>query len=187
MNEEKNFLDELIAEAEAREQKVNYATVDLMLIELKKLKSEIEFNFEESAKEREIIKNWVLRKNSKLVERCEWIERKLEAFIKEEDKKTVDLPNGILKYHKKPDRVEIVDIDAFLKSADKSMFTVIPESSKPSIELIKDYISRTGKIPDGIRRIQGQQEFSYKLKENENGEKETGVGDKPADNLRIAL
>lgn len=182
-----NFIDELIQEAEANEQKINYATVDLMLIELKKLQSEIAFNFEESAREREIIKNWVLKKNSKLVERSEWIERKLEAFIKEENKKTIDLPNGVLKYHKKPDRVEIVDLDIFLKSADKSMFTVVPESSKPSLELIKNYISKTGKLPKGVERIQGLQEFSYKLKETDNGKKETGAGDRPAESLRIAL
>lgn len=182
-----NFLDELLAEAEAKEQQLNYATVDLMLIELKKLKGEIEFNFEESARERQIIKDWALKKNSKLMERCEWIERKLEAFIVEEDKKTVDLPNGVLKYHKKPDRVEIVDMDSFLKSADKSMFTAIPETTKPSLERIKDFINRTGKVPPGVEKIQGQQEFSYKLKETENGKKEIGVGDQPTNNLRIAL
>lgn len=133
-----NFLDELLAEAKVKEQQLNYATVDLMLIELKKLKDEIEFNFEESARERQIIKNWALKKNSRLMERCEWIEKKLKAFIIEEDKKSVDLPDGVLKYHKKPDRVEIVDVDSFLKSADKSMFTAIAKTSKPSLEGIKN-------------------------------------------------
>ena len=80
--------------------------------------------------------------------------------------------------HKKPDRVEIEDIDLFLKKAKPEMLTIIPEQSKPNINAIKSYI-KTKPVPPGIKVIEGVAEFSYTLSkgELENArEKETGTG-----------
>ncbi|MEO8231490.1 MAG: host-nuclease inhibitor Gam family protein [Ignavibacteriota bacterium] len=161
---ENNFLDELLLEAEQKEIKQTAAYYDLILIEIGKLQSEIESNFAEAEKEIEIIKEWSLIKNSKLQDKIEFLSRKLEAFIIEEGKKTIELPNGDLKFHKKPDKVEITDLNEFLKSATVDMIKTQPEEIKPDLNKIKAYIKEKGRIPKGITVIEGKEEFSYKLK-----------------------
>ena len=106
-----NFIDELLKEAEEKEQKLSMEYADLMLIEISQLEKQIQTNFEQAAREREIIKNWSLKINSKLASRIEFLSKKLEVFIKETGEKTINLPNGILKNHKKPDRVEVEDLE----------------------------------------------------------------------------
>jgi hypothetical protein len=57
-----NFLDELLAEAEAKEEKQTAAYYDLLILEVSKLEAEITENFEEAKKEVEIINDWTLKK-----------------------------------------------------------------------------------------------------------------------------
>jgi phage host-nuclease inhibitor protein Gam len=158
-----NFLEELLLEAEQKEIKQTSAFYDLVLIEIGKLQSEIESNFAEAEKEIEIIKEWTLNKNSKLQDKIEMLSRKLEAFISVEGKKTIELPHGDLKFHKKPDKVEISDLEIFLQSATADMIRVQPEEIKPDINKIKAYIKNKGCIPKGVTVIEGKEEFSYKL------------------------
>ena len=158
-----NFLDELLFEAEQKEIKQTAAYFDLILIELGKLQAEIESNFAEAEKEIEIIKEWSLIKNSKLQDKIEMLSRKLEAYIREENKKTIELPHGELRFHKKPDRIEISNLDEFLKSATADMIRIEPEQIKPDLNKIKSYIKEKGRVPKGVTLIEGNQEFSYKL------------------------
>lgn len=161
-----NFLEELLLEAEQKEIKQTAAYFDLILIEVGKLQSEIELNFAEAEKEIEIIKEWSLNKNSKLQDKIEMLSRKLEAYIREENKKTIELPHGDLKFHKKPDKVEISSLDEFLKSATADMIRTEPEEIKPDLNKIKAYIKEKGRVPKGITVLEGKEEFSYKLRLN---------------------
>jgi len=112
---------------------------------------------------------------------------KLEAFIKEKKEKTIALPNGRLKMHKKPDKVEIEDIDLFLKKAKPEMLTVVPESYKPDMNKIKNYI-KTKPVPPGVKITEGKEEFSYKLNGvNDGREEETGTGIKQNNELRAVV
>jgi len=178
---ESDFIDELLREAEEKEQKLSREFADLMLIEISQLEKQIQSNFEQAAREREIIKNWSLKINSKLVSRIEFLSKKLEVFIKETGEKTINLPNGILKMHKKPDKVEVEDLELFLTKAKPELITIIPEQIKPDLNKIKAFI-KTRPVPPGIKLIEGEIEFSYKLNGEENaGEKtETGTGIKQA-------
>jgi hypothetical protein len=179
---ESDFIDELLREAEEKEQKLSREFADLMLIEISQLEKQIQSNFEQAAREREIIKNWSLKINSKLVSRIEFLSKKLEVFIKETGEKTINLPNGILKMHKKPDKVEVEDLELFLKNARPEWLTVIPEQVKPNLLAIKNHI-KTRPIPKGVKIIEGQIEFSYSLnneEENAREETETGTGIKQA-------
>jgi hypothetical protein len=160
MNE--NFIDELIQEAEQKEEQQTEAYFDLLLLEIKRLNSEIENNFSEADKEVVLIKNWALAKNSKLQNRIDWLAMKLEAFIRERKEKTIELPNGVLKMHKKPDRVEITDLALFLKHARAEMLSVVPEEVKPDLNKIKAWI-KGHVLPKGVTVIKGKEEFSYKL------------------------
>ena len=188
MDEYKDFLEELIKEAENNEVKQTLAYYDLLMLELQKLQSEIENNFSEAEHEINIIKQWSLLRNSKFNGKIEWIEKKLEAYIREENKKTIEMPHGILKMHKKPDKVEISDLELFLKHAKPEMLTVVPEQIKPDMNKIKAYMKIRQK-PLGITVTEGKEEFSYKIrKEEENaGEKEAGASAEQNGNLRIVV
>ena len=172
---ESDFIDQLLKEAEEKEQKLSREFADLMLIEISQLEKQIQSNFEQAAREREIIKNWALSRNSSLASRVEFLSKKLEVFIKETGEKTINLPNGILKMHKKPDSVEVEDLELFLKNARPEWLTVIPEQAKPNLMAIKNHI-RTRPIPKGVKVVEGEVEFSYKLNGAENGKEEVGTG-----------
>ncbi|MBS4033513.1 MAG: host-nuclease inhibitor Gam family protein [Ignavibacterium sp.] len=174
---EVNFLDELLQEAEVKEAEQTEAYFDLLLLQIKQLTKQIEYNFSQSEKECSMINGFVLHKNAQLQEKIRWLEMKLEAFIREKKEKTIALPNGTLKMHKKPDKVEIENLDLFLKKAKSEMLTIIPEQVKPDLNKIKNYI-KSKPVPAGVKVIEGKEEFSYKLNgENNNGRSEkTGAG-----------
>jgi len=174
-----NFIDEMLQEIEASEEKQTEASYDLMLLAIKKYQLEIELNFQEEEKECKMIQNFVLQKNSQIQERIKWIEMKLETFIRERGDKTISLANGTLKMHKKPDREEIEDLELFLKNARKEWLTIIPEQMKPNLVAIKNHI-KTKPTPKGIKVVEGEIEFSYKLNGVEDGKEEAGTGIKQA-------
>lgn len=170
---EDNFLEELLKEAEEKEGLRSEAYLDLLLIEIGKIKNQIAYNFSEAEKEIEIINRFVLKKNSVLDEKIKFIEKKLESFIRERNVKTITLPNGELKMHKKPDKVEIYDMEVFLKHATKDLLEVIPEQYKPSIAKIKQWL-KFKPVPKGVTIIEGKPEFSYLLN-NEKEENNAGT------------
>ncbi len=176
-----NFIDELLAEAEAEEFKLHLAHVDLVLVEISNLNEEIQKNFTQAEEEKRLIDEWALSKNSKLQDRIDWMTRKLEAFMKEQgdDVKTIDLPNGKLLRRKQPDKIEIVDMEKFMLNADQTMISIIPEIVKPDMNKIKAFYKRSMFLPEGTKLIVGKENFSIKLKqrgEEENGKTETRVG-----------
>ena len=186
----KTFLDELLEEAESKEAYQTEAYYDLILLQIRNLQRQIANNFTEAEKEINLINNWTLSRNSILNERTQVLERKLEQFIRERQLKTMELPNGILKLHKKPDKVEIEDMELFLKNAPGEVLIIIPEQVKPDLSKIKAFIKKRP-VPTGVRIIEGREEFSYKLrKEIEDGREETeaGASSKPStSNLRAVI
>ena len=185
---DKTFLDELLEEAESKEAYQTEAYYDLILLQINNLQGQIANNFSEAEKEIQHINNWVLHRNMVLDERCKMLERKLEAFIRERQVKTIELPNGTLKMHKKPNKIEIEDIELFLKHAQPEVLTIIPEQVKPDLSKLKAFI-KTRPVPEGVKVIEGREEFSYKLrKEVDDGrEEEVGPETESASNLRIVI
>lgn len=194
MEDNRNFLDELLKEVEANERTLHLAHVDLVLGEIGNLEDQITRNFEETEREKAILDEWTLRKNSKLQERIDWMAKKLEAFMYEqgEDVKTIDLPNGKLLRRKQPDKIEIIDMDKFMLNADSSMLTVIPESVRPDLRKVLAAYKRSLRPPVGTKIVTGDEKFSIKLnnnkKEKDNGTTtEAGVGYKSADSYQTAV
>ncbi len=187
---ESTFLDELLEMAEQKELMQTEAYYDLLLAEIKKMRMQIEYNFNEAEKEVKIINKFVLKKNTVLDERIKTIERKLEMFIREKDVKSISLANGTLKMHKKQDRIEIIDMETFLKYASKELLDFVPESYKASITKIKQWI-KFKPVPKGVTVVQGKPEFSYTLnngKEEEDvQDEEIGTESKRKEDLRIAV
>jgi hypothetical protein len=186
-----SFIDQIVGEAEENEQKLNCEMADLMLLEIRNLQEEIERVFEQAERERTIIKNWAITKNSKLTNRIEWLSKKLELFLKEEDVKTLELAFGTIRFRKQPDRIEIIDDELFLHNATSNVLTIVPESAKADLSKIKAFIKRTGRIPQGCEVIPGDVKFSYSInnhKETEiNGTKETGTTNKPIPKSAVVI
>ena len=183
-----DFLDELLKEAEEKEEELTEAYYDLLLLEIRKLQDQIGYNFQQAEKECQMINSFTLHKNHQLQEKIRWSEMKLEAFIREKQEKTIALANGTLKMHKKPDKIEIADLEVFLKNARPEMLTVIPEQVKPDINKIKAFI-KTKPVPPGVKLIEGKEEFTYKLnKEAEDaGKKEIRTGSEQDNQLRVVV
>lgn len=162
---ESDIIEELLSEAEQREEEQTEAYYDLVLLQIKTLNEKIEKTFAEADKECELIKNFALMKNATVQERVKFLEKKLEAFIRERQEKTIELCNGTLKMHKKPDKIEITDLGLFLKSAKPELLAIVPETVKPDINAIKAYVKKNF-APAGVTLIEGKEEFSYKLNDN---------------------
>jgi hypothetical protein len=162
-----HFMDELLADVEEQEELASEALCDLTLIEIRDLEAKIKHTFDQSEEEQTIIQNFALRRAAKFQDRINFLARKLEVFITERGDKTISLPHGILKIRKKQDKVEISDLGAFLENATPLMLNTVPESAKPDIAGIKAWMKMTGgKIPPGVKLIPGENEFSYKLNED---------------------
>jgi len=171
MIEEKSFIDELLAEAEQKEELQSEAYADLLIAEVSKLEADIAKNFKTAEEEINIINEWSLKKNSVIQERANLLRLKLENFIKESGKKTIDLANGTLKMRKMPDKVEITDMETFLANANSQMLTVVPEQVKADLTKIKAYLKMTGGKPiAGVTLLEGKEEFRLTLKSQETKE-----------------
>ncbi len=190
-SEGERFIDELVKEAEEKEQKLNRELADLMLLEIRNLQEEIERVFDQAEKERTIIKNWAITKNSKLASRIEWISKKLELFLKEENVKTLELAFGSIRFRKQPDRIEILDNELFLNNANSSCLMIVPETAKADLNKIKAFIKRSGRTPKGCEIIPGEIKFSYTINNHQevtlNGKKETGTGSKQTNKLSVVI
>ena len=187
MTEEKSFIDLLIEESEKKEQKLLQSHLDLILIEIKKLEEQIGNNFETAAEEREIIKNWALERNSILVSRIEWLSKKLELYLREEDVKTIDLPNGIIRIRKQPEKISVVDEEKFFKKATSELLSIKPEIAVPDLLKIKAWIKRTGRVPDGVEVSTQEEKFSYTIKRNDNGKEKVRSTDQLPNNSAIVV
>ena len=119
----------------------------------------------QSEEEKQIIDEWAMNKNVRLQEKADRITSLLKLFMESqnEEVKTIDLPNGTLTRRKGPDKIEIVDMEAFLQNANKSMFTLQPEIVKPNLNKIKAYYKMTLKLPEGTKLIEGEEKFNIKL------------------------
>ena len=178
MTEEKSFIDQLLEEAEEKEKKLEQAQLDLILIEIRKLEDQVENNFDTAAQEREIIKNWALERNEMLTSRIEWLSKKLESYLRDEQLKTLDLPNGIIRIRRQPDSVNIINQEDFFNHAGNQLLEIIPETARPSLLKIRAFIKKTGRIPKGVEVQPQNEKFSYTIKRNNNGKEKTGTTDK---------
>ena len=77
---EDNFLDELLAEVEQKEEEQTEAYFDLVLLQIKSFNDKIGKNFSEAEKECEMIKNFALMKNAQLQERVKFLEINWKAL-----------------------------------------------------------------------------------------------------------
>jgi phage host-nuclease inhibitor protein Gam len=177
---EDNFIDEMLLEIEAKEQQMQLAHVDMVLKEISSLNSEITRILSQAEEEKQIITDWAIARSAKLNERAQWLTKKLEVFMNEQDPtvRTIDLAHGQLLRRKQVGKIVVENLDQFLQNENLSQLTSItPEVVKPDIAKIKAFYKMTGgKIPKGCNLIESSDKFSIKLKGGVNGTSKNGIG-----------
>jgi hypothetical protein len=192
MEEDKSFLDELLEEVEKQERSLHLAHVDMVLNEIRNLEVEIATNFKNTDLEKQYLDQWVLQKNSKIQKKIDWMKKKLENFMSEQDPKvrTIDLANGQLQVRKQKDKIQIENMDEFMLNADASMLTVIPESVKPDMRKVMEKYKRSLVPPVGTKLVVGEDKFIIKIKdkgEQNNGATEAGAYSESAKDYKTAV
>lgn len=179
-----NFLDELLLEVEQKEKSLELAHADMILKEISSINSEISKILSQAEEEKQIITDWSIQRSAKLNERAEWLTRKLEALMYEQEPsvRTIDLAHGQLLRRKQVEKISVDDLDTFLLNQNLSQLTsVTPEVVKPDLTKIKSFFKMTGKIPQGCSLVESTDKFSIKLKGGVNGTSKNGIGSEQAD------
>jgi len=164
---ETNFLDELLFEIEQKEQQMELAHVDMVLKEISSLQFAISKILEQAEEEKQIISEWAVQRSAKLNDRVEWLTKKLEAFMNEQESsvRTIDLAHGQLLRRKQVEKISVDDLNTFLLNPNLSQLTTTtPEVVKPDLNKIKAFYKMTRKIPEGCSLLESSEKFSIKLK-----------------------
>ena len=164
MQETTNFIDELIAEAEEKEEQQTLAYYDMLIVDVIQQQKQINQIKEQAKREVELINEWKDKMLDKYLSRIDYLEAKLHSFLAESNVKTIELAHGKLQLRKRPDKVSVEDMDTFIANAKSEMLREVPQSFKPDLNGIKNYIKRTGQIPQGVKFIEGTDSFSLSLK-----------------------
>jgi len=176
--EEINFIDEMLAEIEAKEEQMQLAHVDMVLKEIGSLNTSIEKIFFQAEEEKAIITEWAIQRNAKLQDRAELLTKKLELFMSEQDPatRTIDLPNGQLLRRKQVQKLVVEDLVMFMENSNLSQLTTTaPEVVKPDLSKIKTFYKMSGKVPKGCSLVESTDKFSIKLKGGVNGTSKNGT------------
>lgn len=168
-SEASTFIDDLLLEQKEQEMANRMTYFDLQLVKYSEICDKIEEIENTAAEEIEIISGWADGRKEKLLKEASFIEHQCKEFLSELDLKTLHLAHGILKFRKTPDKVEVEDLEQFLKAANKDMIDVIPEQIKPNLTKIKRVIQMSRKTPPGIKYIEGTDKFTIKLINREAG------------------
>jgi len=168
---ELTFIDELLLEAEEKEEANTLGYFDMLVLKASTLENSLYDLTEQAEAEIKLIKDWHARKTAQVENQLSFIKSKLNAFINEQGLKTLELPHGTLKLRKHPDKVVISDMKLFMEKATTELVTLIPEQLKPDLNKVKAFIKSSGVIPNGVEYITGETSFSisYIKMEDSNG------------------
>ena len=171
-----NFIEELLQEAEIREkeykEEMDKLKADQMLAAIEKLDEQMNDVIKLADDEIALIEEYRKQELEKLDKKRSWLTFNLEGYIRSTGEKTITLPHGQIKLRQGRQKVQVIDMDRFLKVGDRyNLLRKIPESIEPDLQAIHQHIKRTGEIPRGVEVFQGEVKFSYTLKRggNNNG------------------
>ena len=170
-----NFMDELLAEVEEKEEKrkleLDRLRADQLLTVISKFEDQAKGINELADSEVILIEGFRKTELSKLNKKISWLAWNLEQFIRSSNEKTINLPHGSIKLRLGRDKVSVVELQRFLDSPTNQRFLkIIPESYEPDIQAIHEYIKQAGHIPDGIDMKPAEAKFSYTtIRSNNNG------------------
>ncbi|NJD23313.1 MAG: hypothetical protein FIA82_11690 [Melioribacter sp.] len=122
-----NFLNELLLEVEQKEKQMELAQVDMILKEISSLNSDIAKILSQAEEEKQIMCEWAIQRSAKLNERVDWLSKKLEAFMNEQEPsvRTIDLAHGQLLRRKQVEKISVGNLETFLLNKNLSQLTSI--------------------------------------------------------------
>jgi phage host-nuclease inhibitor protein Gam len=171
-----SFIDDMISEQESHEAEQTEAHADLLLLEISNLQKAIADTFTTAEQEQTLIQQWALSRTTKMQDRIDRISQHLQKYMTERHEasgeKTVNLTHGALRIRKSREKVEVSDLDEFLKHARPEMLRTRPEEVSPDMTGIKSWMKMSGKVPPGVQVTPGKNEFSIKIEEH-NGSEDT--------------
>jgi len=174
-----SFMDELLAESEAKENlknlEMNRLRADQVLAALAVLEQKADDVNTLADEETKIIEEYLQVELQKLEKKASWLAWNLEKFIRAENQsdptcKSMALPHGNLKLRLGREKIQIVDMEKFMPVAQhRGLLKQIPESFEPDLQKILMYAKAAGQIP-GVTLIPATTKFSYTtLKGSKNG------------------
>lgn len=119
--------------------------INILLSKRKKLEDKISYNDEMITKNTEFWNN----KTESVKKSMIWIDEHIKHYIKNSNKKTLDLPNGIIR-KRVTQTCEYPTNDIMLEFAKKNHIQYII-TEKPNKKNILKYIKETGEIPEGFK------------------------------------
>lgn len=163
----------------------NIEAADWQVRRLVRLRRRMAENEATAASEIQVIRTWLAEENARLQRSAAFFEQSLTAFhqqLLDDDpkRKTVSLPAGTLKARKHPDRVDVVDVDLFVrwaqaekpelvrtkvepdKTAIKKLLGVGPEAGDPEIGSVGHILidPATGEAAPGVYLVEGETSFA---------------------------
>jgi phage host-nuclease inhibitor protein Gam len=172
-----NFIEELLEEAEVREKEyqkeMDKLKADQMLAAVEKIESQMNDVIELAEEEIRLIEDYRKSELEKLEKKRSWLAFNLEGYIRSSGDKTITLPHGQIKLRQGRQKVQVIDMDKFLKAGERlNLLRKIPESYEPDLSAIYQHIKFTGEIPQGVDVISGETKFSYSLTRGGNNGKQ---------------
>ena len=192
-----NFMDELLADVEEKEEKrkleLDRLRADQLLTAIGTLEQRADEINELADSEIKLIEEYRKREITKVQKKISWLSWNLEQFVRSSGEKTINLPHGSLKLRLGRDKVTVVELQRFLDvPSNQKYLKIIPESYEPDIQAIHDHIKATGHIPDGVDMKPAESKFSYTIRSNKNGKEqrqrtsESGAAIESADESEVA-
>ena len=174
-----SFIDELLAETEAKEKQqnleMNRLRADQVLTALTVLEQKADDVNALADEEIKIIEEYRQVELQKIEKKASWLATNLEQFIRGENRndpacKSIALPHGNLKLRLGREKVQITDMEKFMPVAQRrGLLKQIPEAYEPDLQKILTYAKAAGTIP-GVTVIPATTKFSYStLKGSKNG------------------
>lgn len=109
--------------------------------------------------------NWFEKKANTISSAIEFLSGQMRNYLKQNQLKTLSLPNGKIGFRKQPDAIEITDETLFLTTAGSELLKYVPEKFEADLKSIKDHIKKTSEIPAGVELKAKEDKFYYKLSE----------------------
>jgi len=180
MEQRVDFIEEILQQAELADQDkriaLDRAQADRLLMALHKLDSDTAEIESTAEAEVNLIESWKRDECSRIEKKRTYLCWQLEQYIKSTDQKTITLAHGSIRLRLGRDKVEIVDIDQFMKAAKKyGLLRTYPEYQEPDLRAVAEYVKKSGEIPPGVELTPAITKFTYQLNGGSNG-KETKAG-----------
>lgn len=170
--EPSRWFEDFWAEVEEKEQvqkiELDKLKADQLLMAISKLEMQMSDVNDLCDSEIKLIESYRSAELERLEKKVNWLLFSLEGFARqqmaESGEKTMRLPHGSLALRKGRDKVEIADMDAFLKVAPRyGLLRTIEEKHEPDLSAVSAYIKRTGQVPIGTRLIPAGVNFTYSI------------------------